>query len=125
MLSQTDQTPNISQIVGQNSIQHLDTEPCTRAKHVSWPRLEAPLGRLSISPSDKQSVVRGQQSNSEMPHIEISDTQRRHNSFVRPLHEPLKDSIQVRLLLGADAVATDLAVAYGLEVKRINQLIDR
>lgn len=39
--------------------------------------------------------------------------------------EPLHDGVEVGLLLGADAVAADLAVRDGFKVQGLNQLVDR
>lgn len=41
------------------------------------------------------------------------------------MDEPFHDGLQVGLLLGADAVAADLAMADGLEVEGFDQLVDR
>ena len=38
------------------------------------------------------------------------------DSSVGPLHEPLYHSLKIRLFFGADAIARDLPMAYGLQV---------
>ncbi len=46
-------------------------------------------------------------------------------SPVGKLHQPLQDGLKVRLLLGRDAVARDLAVGDVLELHDVDELVDR
>jgi len=48
----------------------------------------------------------------------------RRRSSVRPFHQPLQYRVEVRLLLGTDAVARHLSVAYASQVERIDELVN-